>query len=207
MWPPHASDGQGISAARRRFSGLAAIRPCVQWAKEVTGSQVYDEHCDYPMALLQLDSPSYVVAPQQRGPLQEKHRHRRHLPTRGAGGRAGKVTSCQLPPPAARVRRRARGCGAWRCGDGHGTSVGRAEHALLERLDTCDLCRARGDLRAHQPQARGPEGRARLADQRRRDPARDGGRYRGGRAVVPARLEHMVCPHLRGEPGPRPARP
>ena len=40
MWPPHASDGQGISAARRRFSGLAAIRPCVQWAKEVTGSQV-----------------------------------------------------------------------------------------------------------------------------------------------------------------------
>ena len=39
MWPPHASDGQGISAARRRFSGLAAIRPCVQWAKEVTGSQ------------------------------------------------------------------------------------------------------------------------------------------------------------------------
>ena len=40
MWPPHASDGQGISAARRRFSGLAAIRACAQWAKEVSGSQV-----------------------------------------------------------------------------------------------------------------------------------------------------------------------
>ena len=169
--------------------------------------EVYDEHCDYPMALLQLDSTSHMVDAQEQRALQEEHCRRRHLPARGAGKRAGKGVTYQLPSPTARVRYRARGCGTWRCGDRNGTSVGRVEYVLLERLDTCGLYRARGDLRAHQPQARGPEGRARLAAQRRRGPARDGGRYWGGRAVVSARLEHMVCPHLRGEPGPRPTRP
>ena len=37
-WPPHASDGQGISAVRRRLSALAAVRVCTQWTKEVPGS-------------------------------------------------------------------------------------------------------------------------------------------------------------------------
>ena len=37
MWPPHASGDPGISAAGRRPSGLAAIRICAQWTKEVPG--------------------------------------------------------------------------------------------------------------------------------------------------------------------------
>lgn len=74
--------------------------------------------------------------------LQEEHCRRRHLPARGAGRHAGKGASYQLPSPTARVRYRARGCGTWWCGDRNGTSVGRIEHVLLERLDACDLYRA-----------------------------------------------------------------
>ncbi len=155
-WWPVGCQAKRFEATLRAPAGWERLR--IARSKEV-----YDEHRDYPMALPQLDSTPHMVDV-LRNTLQERTLSvGSHFPREAED--AGKCLTATVTCSS-----RALSCFVfftWRCGcDRNGTSVGRVEHVLLERLDTCGLYRARGNLRAYQPQARGPEGRfQRLAAQ------------------------------------------